>query len=210
MPKKDWKKELFLKIAQPDENWVSRWVKKKEFVGEFAPLYFDNGFPWGRGSSQIRKEYIVEVHRWDTPWNRIDAIRLNWFNKNKQNFNQNIRQDIFDIITKQRCVILWTHISSDCKSAPDHKDGRKDDPRVMNTKTQLLSDFQPLSVAANNAKKQFCKECKRTWMRYDATKIWYPIPVVEWTIKYEKPLWCKGCFWFDPIEFRKHLKFTWK
>jgi len=49
----------------------------------------------------------------------------------------------------------------------------------MNTKTQLLSDFQPLSRAANDAKKQFCKECKKSGMRYDATKIGYPVSVVE-------------------------------
>ena len=208
MEKSDGKKELFLKLANPDSNWVSRWVMKNEFIWEYAPLYFDNWFPWGRGSSQIRKEFIVEVDRSHSSGNRIDAIRLNGFNKNNW-INQAIRKDIISQITKQRCVVLGTHTSGDYKTAPDHKDWRKDDPRVMNTQTQLISDFQPLSKPANDAKRQFCKECKATWDRYDAKKLWYTVSVIKGKIKYEKPLGCEWCFWHDPIEFRKNLKLSW-
>ena len=34
------KTELFLQLAQPDENGVSRWVNTTEFVGEYAELKF--------------------------------------------------------------------------------------------------------------------------------------------------------------------------
>ena len=34
------KTELFLRLAQPDENGCSRWVDTSEFVGEYAELKF--------------------------------------------------------------------------------------------------------------------------------------------------------------------------
>lgn len=41
--------ELFLELAKPDENGVSRWVAKTEFVGKYSDLMFQNGWSWGRG-----------------------------------------------------------------------------------------------------------------------------------------------------------------
>ena len=37
------KNELFLELAKPDENGVSRWVKVTEFVGDYDDLAFGNG-----------------------------------------------------------------------------------------------------------------------------------------------------------------------
>ena len=45
------KPELFLKLAQPDDNGYSRWVHINEFVGEFSPLVFGNGADWARKES---------------------------------------------------------------------------------------------------------------------------------------------------------------
>ena len=45
MTKKLTKIELFEKLAQPDENGVSRWVSVDEFVGEYQGL---RAFKWCR------------------------------------------------------------------------------------------------------------------------------------------------------------------
>lgn len=37
------KKELFLELAQPDKNGVSRWVSVREFVGKYQGLQLGNG-----------------------------------------------------------------------------------------------------------------------------------------------------------------------
>ncbi len=37
------KKELFLELAQPDKNGVSRWVSVTEFVGKYQGLQLSNG-----------------------------------------------------------------------------------------------------------------------------------------------------------------------
>jgi hypothetical protein len=89
----------------------------------------------------------------------------------------------------------------------DHKNGMKNEARVMKNEDQKLSDFQPLSKAANDAKRQYCKECRRTGIRYDAKLLGYPISYYACgrTHNNEEDA-CVGCYWYDPLEFKKHLK----
>ena len=111
--------------------------------------------------------------------------------------------DIREALRGRRCVVLGTS-----KPEIDHKNGWKNDVRVMTPATQRLEDFQPLSKAANDAKRQFCKECRKTGKRFDARRLGYP---VGWYAGGEAHVGdtdgCIGCFWYDPIEFRRHLKF---
>ena len=90
------KKELFLSLAKPNKNGVSRWVSVSEFVGKFESLKLGNGVSWCRASSNLAKEYIIEFDKSQSSGSAIDAIRLNGFNT-QANFNQNIRQDIKDL-----------------------------------------------------------------------------------------------------------------
>ena len=57
------KTELFLKLAAPDKNGVSRWVYVSEFVGEYADLTFGNGASWARKESTLAKKYNVEFYK---------------------------------------------------------------------------------------------------------------------------------------------------
>ena len=201
-------KELFIKLANPNEKGISRWVNKKELINEYKSLYFGNGLPsWGRKNSGLAKQYNLEVDKSITSGNKIDRIRLNGFNtSNDKNISQTIRAEIKKELSKKRCVVLGTTRSCDHKVEIDHKDGRKVDERVMNTKTQTIDDFQPLSKPANDAKRQFCKECKETNLRYDAKLLGYPISFTNGDINYTEKLGCIGCFWYDPIAFRQELK----
>jgi len=199
-------KELFIELANPTDNGISRWVNTTEFIGKYSSLELLNGLSWGRKSSSLAKQYILEVDKSITNGNKIDRIRLNGFNtSNDKNISQTIRADIKNEISKKRCVVLGTNRSCDHKVEVDHKDGRKIDERIMNTKTQLLEDFQPLSKPANDAKRQFCKECKETNLRYDAKLLGYPISFTKGDINFTEELGCSGCFWYDPIAFRQEL-----
>lgn len=194
------KTELFLKLANPDKNGISRWVSTSEFVGEYAGLKFGNGASWARKESTLAKRYIVEFDKSITAGNSIDRVRLNGLND--LDFSQQIRPDIKKEISSGRCVILGTS-----KPEVDHKNGRKNESRVLSLDTQKLSDFQPLSKAANDAKRQFCKECKRSGIRYDAKLLGYPMSYYRGGALHNgEEDGCVGCFWYDPIEFRKHLK----
>jgi len=199
--------ELFLELAQPDENGISRWVNTSEFAGRYSTLELLNGLSWGRKSSALARTYNLETDKSITTGNKIDRIRLNGFNTcHTATHTQSIRSDIKREIAQKRCVVLGTNRSCDHKTEVDHKDGRKDDSRVMNTATQTLEDFQPLSKPANDAKRQFCKECKDTNIRYDAKLLGYPISFTRGNANYSESLGCIGCFWYDPIAFRQALE----
>ena len=194
------KNELFLELAKPNEQGVSRWVNVSEFVGKYADLVFGNGASWARKESTLAKKYIVEFDKTLTSGNGIDAIRLNGFNNG--DFSQHISPEIKRVIKAQRCVVLGTS-----NPEVDHKNGMKNEARVMRNEEQRLSDFQPLSKAANDAKRQFCKECMRTQTRYDAKKLGYPMSYYKGGAhhNFEEDA-CVGCYWYDPKEFKKHLK----
>ena len=200
MGKKSTKNELFLKLSAPDNNGVSRWVSVNEFVGEYADLKFGNGASWARKESTLAKNFKIEFDKTLTPGNGIDRIRLN--GKNEGDYSQHIRADIKRQIQSQRCVVLGTS-----NPEVDHKNGMKNEDRVMRNEDQKLSDFQPLSKAANDAKRQYCKECIRTGIRYDAKKLGYPMSYYKGGAEHNgEENACEGCFWYDPFEFRKHLK----
>ncbi len=83
----------------------------------------------------------------------------------------------------------------------DHKDGRKDDPRVSDSNTQTFDDFQALCKACNDKERQICKKCKESGYRFDATKIpgnYYSF--YEREAEYDG---CVGCYQYDPIQYRK-------
>ena len=194
------KKDLFLELARPDENGISRWVNVTEFVGKYAGLAFGNGASWARKEASLAQQYIVRFDKSITAGNGIDAIKLDGFNNG--NFSQRISPEIKKAIKAQRCVILGTS-----NPEVDHKNGMKNEARVMRNQDQRLSDFQPLSKAANDAKRQFCKECIRSGIRYDAKKLGYPISYYQGDAhhNFEEDA-CVGCYWYDPKEFKKHLK----
>ena len=198
------KTELFIKLANPNENGESRWVYSTEFVGEYADLQLGNGGSWCRASSSLAKKYIVEFDKSITNGNSIDAVRLVGFRKDAT-FNQNIRQDIRDYYKTQRCVMLGVcGFSEKTKIEIDHKDGRKEVGRVSNPATQSLDDFQPLCKAANDVKRQICKECKQSGKRWDAQNIkGNPYPFYEGDIEYTEALGCVGCYQYDPVAYRK-------
>ena len=194
------KTELFLQLAKPDCNGVSRWVNTSEFVGEYAGLKFGNGASWARKESTLAKQYIIEFDKTITPGNVIDRVRVNGLNKGE--YSQHIRADIKREISSRRCVVLGTS-----NPEVDHKNGMKNEDRVMRNEDQKLSDFQPLSKAANDAKRQFCKECRRTGVRYDAKKLGYPMSYYAGGPNHNmEEDACVGCYWYDPLEFKKHLK----
>ena len=198
------KKDLFVELANPDKNGISRWVNVQEFIGKYQQLQFGNGGSWCRKNSALAKIYNIETIKNQSPGNSIDSIRLNGFNT-QTHFNQNIRKDIKDFYKNKKCVMLGVcGKSENTKIELDHKDGRKNDTRISNIKTQKLEDFQPLCKAANDIKRQICKECKETNIRWSAKNILgNPYDFYEGDEIYTNELGCVGCYQYDPVAYRK-------
>lgn len=192
--------DLFLELAKPnEETGESRWVYVTEFVGRYKDLVLGNGFSWGRKNSRLQCIYKLELKR---KGNAIIAIKLVGYNQD-EHFNQNIRQDIKNAISKRKCVMLGINGSTENTVIEvDHKDGRKNDMRVSDLATQKIDDFQPLCKAANDIKRQICKLCKETDKRWDAKNILgNPYSFYEGDEQFTEGLGCKGCYQYDPVEY---------
>ncbi|CUU38923.1 hypothetical protein LS66_006700 [Helicobacter sp. MIT 03-1614] len=75
--------DLFVELAKPDKNGVSRWVYVSEFVGKYEPLSSNNGYAWARDGSRggttktkLNETYIIEKK---PSTGEVVAIRLNGF-----------------------------------------------------------------------------------------------------------------------------------
>jgi hypothetical protein len=187
------KTELFLELARPDEEGFSRCVSSDEFVGEYSRLSLGNGGDWCRSDGSLGRKFNIERIK---EKGKIISVRLHGWRKNP--VNRVINSIIRKSIEKKRCAIL------DIGNVEvDHKDGRLDDHRIFNPETQKLEDFQPLSKAANNAKRQHCKKCRETGKRFDARVLGYVKAVVQGDGEYRGT--CVGCYWFDPKAFNRKI-----
>ena len=139
--------------------------------------------------------------------NRVQYIKIFGL-KNKNDYNYSIRKDIKKHYQNQKCVVCGTNTDVQC----DHKNGLYNDPRVLNIKTQTIDDFQPLCRHCNCQKRQVEKKTKETSIRYGATNIpslaIFGFDFIEGneTINLEDINALKGTYWYDPVDFMKHIK----
>lgn len=87
MERRKSKTDLFLQLAQPDENGISRWVMTTEFTGEYERLQIRNGGYCCRKGSLLAKRYNIEVDKSRTKGSKIDAIKLSGYKRNDTDGN---------------------------------------------------------------------------------------------------------------------------
>lgn len=212
----------------------TRFVCTDEFVDEYAKLQFGNGGSWCRFDGEFGKKYkAVKVkengkieYSWPSAENDELALKpeleaymaaqqkhfttgnkillLKIVAANADASTQAIRADIKARLSKRRCPVLYTSTTIEI----DHKNGRKNNPRVMCTATQYETDFQPLSKAANDAKRQHCITCEKTNSRFDATQLGFKVPVTAGTLAFGDPAnpdGCVGCYWYDIEDFYRKM-----
>ena len=190
-PRKGSKSALFFELAPPDKQGFSRKVSVSEFVGKYQILQFGNGGDWVRDDGTLGKRFNIRRHK-EGRGNSITAVELQGYKKSP--IEKPIPTRIRDQLQNQRCVILGTS-----NVEIDHKDGRRDDPRLNDPERVTLDDFQPMSKAANNAKRQHCKTCRETDKRFDARRLGFLIAQFKGNGQYNGT--CIGCYWHDPQEF---------
>lgn len=118
-----------------------------------------NGCQWARSDgSYLGKKYKIKRPQ---KGGKVFAVRLDGPNANSVKKHRGIRQDIRTEISKKRCVVLDVGSSIEV----DHKNGKYDELSNIELENQKIDDFQPLSKAANDAKRQHCKDCISDMMR---------------------------------------------
>ena len=164
-----------------------------------AKLIPNNGVQWDR---QARNYFNVEYYKekGSTIGYRFIGFNLQDVTKNRQ-----IRPDIRKAFDDAPCVHCWTPNKTHKKHEIDHKNGRYDDHQVFEYDSQEIDHFQALCREHNLLKRSACKKCKSNDIRFDATFLGFPVSVTEGTLKYEEQLGCKGCYLYDPLDFRSQL-----
>jgi hypothetical protein len=187
--------ELAIKLFNPNDQGISRWVWKDECVGEFSDLMPTNGNMWYRNKG-IGGTYVFEKEN----MNGKDRWRLNGFidNKNSRPISNEIRKTLLS--DNPVCSHMGFSDTVNDKLVIDHKNGRYNDERVLSVETQTIDDFQVLSNRVNLFKRSCCQNCEKTGVRFDAKTLGFTKSVCEGSLKYEGS--CIGCYWYDPMKFK--------
>lgn len=187
---------IFLEIAKPNEKGYSREVLKSELIEIDERFNTKNGCGWCRNDIGIGKIYKIK-RKYGVDGNKkggkLYSLKLDGYNKNpiEKRINSKIKKEI----KRKRCCILDVG-QVEC----DHKNGKYNDENLADINEQKESDFQPLSKAANDAKREHCKVCKEKKKRYDAKRLGYKESYLYGDEDSEN---CEGCYWYDPLEFNK-------
>lgn len=181
-----------------DENDPTTCFSREIPISELRNIHpgfeSSNGCQWARSDgSYLGKRYKIKRPK---AGGKVSAIQLDGPNHNSVKTYRSIRKDIRDTITHQRCAVL--DVGSNIEV--DHKNGKYDELSNIDMDNQKLQDFQPLSKAANDAKRQHCKQCIREGKRYDARRLGYK---EGWVVGDENTAPCIGCYWYDPKRFNE-------
>jgi hypothetical protein len=186
--------ELVIKLFNPNEDGISRWVSKEECVGEFISLYPTNGNTWYRNQGIKKYKLEIDKSKYGTRW------RFNGFSNDKS--PRSIKSEIWKDIRNKPCVVTGLKLKNGHKIEVDHKDGRYPQ-EVLDFETQKNEDFQPLLESLNKQKRSDCGKCKKTGIRFDAREKGFTVSVTEGTLNYDGT--CVGCYWFDVKNFISKL-----
>jgi len=237
IPQKNKKREsdsgykLFLKLIDySNRSDESRIASTNEFINNYASLKFGNGADWCRMDGTFSKKYKYVVRKangeitYSYAWkgeeydpkkieddfkhfeskkgNRITHIKVYGKAELENKNNRNIRQDIKEHFKKSLCVVC-----GNSNIEIDHKNGLYNDPRVLNTKTQCIDDFQTLCRHCNQQKRQSIILTKKTGKRYKASNIPQLKTIgIDFTSGNENfdiddINAMVGTYWYDPLDF---------
>jgi len=123
----------------------------------------------------------------------------------------NIQKRPIDDIIGKEIRLLWCVICGTHNTVCDHKNDLYNDERVLNLKTQLISDFQPLCNHCNLQKRQVSNTECQSQKIYSAKNI-QRYNVYPFEFPWEKKSFdlndinCKtDTYWFDPVEFDRKI-----
>ena len=178
---------------------VSAWWEVADLEKLLGFTLRGNGSPFFQMDRGLGVRYVLEKQRGNG--NTLVSVRTTGFASYHQ-----IHRASGTPLAVRSWLIDGSALCSMCGTTSnlisDHKDGNKqpmDEPDVH--------DYQPLCQHCNTVKREVCKKCRNTGVRFDARIIGYSIPWVEGTAKFQpRTPRCRGCYWYSPTDFRKALR----
>lgn len=186
--------EEFLANFPPDENGWTKIVTLDELLVINPKFKSNNGCQWARKGSMLDRTYnLIRFQAKDMggKGNRVVAFQLQGFKEKIE--NHSIPAEVRQAFKGLPCVVLGV-VTSDMEI--DHKNGKYD------SENYTIDDFQPMTKAVNDAKREHCKRCNSSNCRFDAKTLGYPISFIEGDFNTPS---CPGCYWYDPVAFRQAL-----
>ena len=211
---------IFEFCAKPDENGSSEWVDILK-ISKICPLFITtNGGAWYRdnqtylGKKYIFLPYKLDVNEQGDNFKNRFKKRLVRFKTDEEKGNTPIREIPDEIIYKfnkeKRDGTAQSAVSGSRENLEiDHKNGRYDNTTSDKYDELTEDDFQYLTKHENDIKREVCKKCRNTGLRFDARQTGWPISVSYGELEYNPNLdakcGCVGCWWFDPKLFIKQF-----
>lgn len=124
------------------------------------------------------------------------SVQLLGYDEDYQKIYNSIPSHVKSHLSGRRCISC----GSSARVLPDHKDGRK---RAGQGYYNSIDQFQPLCNHCNLTKREFCKKCRNTEKRFDASDLGYKIGFYSGSQRWEGS--CAGCYWYDLEFFRRQL-----
>ena len=186
--------QIFLANFPPDENGWSKIVSLEELEKLNPKFNTKNGCSWGRDDAAWLRPYNFKrfhANEVGGKGNKTVAFQLQGFKNISK--NRAIPASVKAALKGKPCVVLGVAAS---EMEIDHKNGRYD------AENYTLDDFQPMSKAVNDAKRQHCQRCINNKCRFDAKTLGYTVSFIEGD--FDTPS-CPGCYWYDPVAFRQAL-----
>lgn len=159
----------------------------------FRPIV-GNGSPVFQNDRGLGKKYAIEKQMDDR--GALEFVRtIGFCTYFQQNRGIPIPDEIRKMLKNSSCVFC----GSSHRLEIDHKDGRKNP-----NKEGTINEFQAICKHCNGMKRERCKKCSKTNLRFDAKPLGYVHSVLIGSIKYKAAEeGCKGCYMHDPIPFRR-------
>jgi hypothetical protein len=193
----------YQKLDWGDNGIGDRWAKKKfnytVVTNDKIKTYSEND------DDEIDNEILNKYRLENTKMKGIIGIFVH--SKRLNIVKRPIKKEIGIAIKKKSCVSCGSRSEIIC----DHKNDIYNDEDVLNTKTQVESDFQPLCNHCNLQKRQIFKDETKNNKIYSAKNLEKYV-----AFKFEFP-WEKKVFdvnnintktdtyWYDPVEFNKKI-----
>ena len=186
--------EIFHKNIYIDENGWTDIISIEDLLKISDCFKSNNGCQWARKGSKFDNTYNIkrfQAHEMGGKGNRITHFQLQGFKEKAE--NHSIPTAVRKALKDKPCVVLGVKTSD---MEIDHKNGK------YNSEEYSLEDFQPMSKAVNDAKREHCKKCNASGKRFKASCLGFTKDFYEGD---EDSPSCIGCFWYDPIVFRSKL-----
>ena len=196
-----------LSVFKPNLQGVSEWLTREELQQAGVLSHKTNGlFRHGVAFGRPEFKWLKEPER-----GPIKKIRIDGYSNNGKEMGRPIRKDIREELLSKypRCIVCG------CSNSLiiDHKNDLYNDPRVLNSETQVKDDFQVLCNHCNLQKRQVSVRTRETGKRQPASQI-SSVAIFGYDfidnrgtdLDINDPTAMVGTYWYDPIAFMNFIK----